>query len=348
MKQAKIAYFDGKISARREALLVLDGSRITVRGQDVDLSYPVAALELPPGVASLRRTIRLPDGGVCELEDSELLSELEGLKGGLSFWRILREWEMSLKRVFVALVLTVLVVVLFISYGIPFLAHRAAFALPPETEQYLAKETLVLVDRNWMEPSKLDQARKNKLTQLFSRVAGPERISEGYRLEFRSSPGLGANAFALPAGVIIITDELVKLAKNDNEIAIILAHEIGHARHRHMTRHLMQASAAGLVVATLTGDITSLAAALPTVLVTTSFSRDFEREADDAAVAWAKSAGVPLKTFADIMERLEAYHNQTQGGGQKGEKGGTVQKALSYLSTHPDTQERIRRVMREE
>ena len=51
---------------------------------------------------------------------------------------------------------------------------------------------------------------------------------EGYRLEFRYSEGMGANAVALPSGLIIVTDQLVTASHQDDEIIAIMAHEIGH------------------------------------------------------------------------------------------------------------------------
>jgi len=346
MKSVRVAYFDGRVSTRREVLLVLDGNRVIIRGPDGDLSYPVSSLALPSGVGSIRRTIRLPDGGVCELDDAGLMAELERLRGGAGGGRLLHVWEKNLPLVLGALTLTVLVALVFTIYGVPFLARRAAFALPPATEKALGRESLATLDRVFMKPSRLSRERRDELTALFRRVAGPEGIRAGYRLEFRSSPAIGANAFALPSGVVVVTDELVGLAGEDDEIAAIMAHELGHARGRHIMRHVLQSSAAGLIMATLTGDITSLtslSATLPTVLVDASFSRDFEREADDAAIAWMKSTGVPLRVYAGILGRLQARMDARHGGAN-----GNGRPSRNYLSTHPETWERIRRIMSED
>lgn len=342
MKSAKVIYFDGKVSTRRKVLFILDGEQVTLRGQGVELVYPLSALKIPPGVGSVRRTVRLPDGGVCELEKGELLTALEKT-GGVN--RLLHRWEKSLSLALAAMVLTILVVVLFVRYGVPALARHAAFALPAATEGSIGQESLATLDRFLMKPSALSRERRAELTTLFRRVTGPGADAASYRLEFRYCPTIGANAFALPSGIVIVTDGLVEMAKNDDEIAAILAHELGHVRGRHILRHVLQSSVAGLVVATLTGDvvsITSLAATLPTVLVDASFSREFEREADDAAIAWMKSAGVPPQRYAEILGRLQA-----QLDARRGRSAGDKQQARNYLSTHPETWERIRRIMRD-
>jgi Zn-dependent protease with chaperone function len=145
-----------------------------------------------------------------------------------------------------------------------------------------------------------------------------------------------------PSGIVVLTDELVKIAKNDDEIVAVLAHELGHVERRHTMRHILQSSATGLVMATLTGDIlsvTSLSATLPTALVEAKFSRDFEREADDAAARYLKTNGIPLRRFADILQRLQTEYDKKTGKGKEEET------FTGYLSTHPQTRERIERFM---
>ncbi len=343
MKAAQAAYFDGKVSTRREVVLTLDGERVTIRGEGVELSYPLNSLRVPPGVGAVRRTVRLPDGGVCELEDAVLLATLERASGRTSAESLIYRWEKSLPLAVAALILTALMVLLFIRYGVPSLSRHAAFALPAATETALGRDALTTLDRILMKPTKLGPERRAELKALFRRVAGPAGTAAGYRLELRSCPAVGANAFALPSGIVIMTDELVDLARNDDELAAILAHELGHVRGRHALRHVLQNSVAGLIVATLTGDLvslTSLAATLPTVLVDASFSRAFEREADDAAIAWMKSAGVPLRRYAEVLGRLQAQLDVRQGNA-----GSAMNPARNYLSSHPDTGERIRRIM---
>jgi Zn-dependent protease with chaperone function len=253
-------------------------------------------------------------------------------------------WEKSLPLALTALAATALVVLLFVRFGVPALAKRAAMALPAATETNMGRESLATLDKILMKPSKLDKQRQAELTTLFRRVAGPGGATAGYRLEFRSCLPIGANAFALPSGIVVMTDDLVSLAKHDDEIAAIFAHELGHVRGRHIMRHVMQSSVAGLIVATLTGDlvsITSLAATLPTVMVDASFSREFEREADAAAIAWMKSAGVPPRRYAEILGRLQAQLDVRQGAQISGSS-----KTRNYLSSHPDTGDRIRRILK--
>ena len=79
--------------------------------------------------------------------------------------------------------------------------------------------------------------------------------------------------------------------------------------------------------------------ALPAALADLSYSRDMEREADDYAIERMHDAGLPLAPLADLLEKMEAAHaERTKSGG----KGGA--RLEGYLSTHPDTAERVRKL----
>jgi Zn-dependent protease with chaperone function len=82
------------------------------------------------------------------------------------------------------------------------------------------------------------------------------------RLEFRAGAIIGPNAIAFPGGIIVKTDEMVESAAEMEEVLARLAHEIGHVEHRHTMRNVLQNSAIGVVVATITSDAASLNAAV--------------------------------------------------------------------------------------
>ena len=119
---------------------------------------------------------------------------------------------------------------------------------------------------------------------------------------------MGANALALPGGIIILTDELFKLAENDEQVLAILAHEIGHIEYQHGLRSLFQDSLTALFLAGLLGDmssVTSVSATLPTILVESRYSREFEQEADQYAVHYLNAQNIEIEQFIRILTLLE-------------------------------------------
>jgi Zn-dependent protease with chaperone function len=146
--------------------------------------------------------------------------------------------------------------------------------------------------------------------------------------------GVGPNAFALPDGTVVATDELVELAHDDEEVLAVLAHEIGHVHHRHSLRMALQSSTVLLLISAYLGDVTQLttiSTALPGVYANASYSRELETEADTFALAYLDQNGIPHRRFADILRALQ------------GQSGTDPDRGMQYLASHPPTSERIAR-----
>ena len=330
-------YYDGRVSARKPVAVSLGSGLLEVRGGEVGLSFPLSAVHVTSGVGNIRRFIKLPDGGMCDVDDPAFLEGVLAAQGrGTGLSRVHR-WEKSLGYVALALALTAAIVAVGVRYGVPALAKKVAFAIPVDVETRMGSESLAVLDRFAFAPTGLPRVRREKLQRLFGDVVRRAGMREKTRLEFRKAKGVGANAFALPNGIVVMTDEMVALAHNDDEIAAVLAHEAEHVRMRHNMRHILQNSMTVLIVAAVTGDIasiSSLASAVPTLLIDARYSREFEREADAAVAVYLRSRKLPLKRYADILGRLQAELDRKMPGDSSSVK--------NYLSTHPPTRERIK------
>ena len=334
MTQLRARYYDGKTSQQREVLVRLEPwGRLSVSGEGVDFSCALSEVRPSPRVGNTRRHLRFADGSVCETEDNDAVDRIFAGLPSEAPGRLIHLWESKLGYAALALALTAAALWAGITYGIPALAKEVAFRLPPSTEKALGRDALAGLDRILLSPTQLPAAHQEELRALFSRLASGLEGAADYRLEMRSSKRLGANALALPSGIVVVTDQLVELAHSDDEIAAVLAHEIGHLRQRHALRRLLQDSATVLLVAAVTGDLTSiasLASALPAMLLQAKYSRDFEREADEFALDTMKRHGIPAGSFAAILLRME-------------QRRGAAADVPDYLSTHPATRERAER-----
>jgi Zn-dependent protease with chaperone function len=326
-------YFDGKSSDGREVVLELDARKVLhVRGGSQALAWPLAEVRASERIGSSRRRLYFPDGSQCETGDNDAVDAMFGAQTPAPA-RLLARWESGLRYAIAALLATLLAAAAIVFWGVPALAKQVAFALPAETEQLIGRDTLAALDRAVFKPSALPPERQAALHKLHARMVAETGAAGDSRLELRRGGRAGANALALPAGLIVVTDELVALAKDEREIEAVLAHEFGHQRGRHILRHLLQDSIAALLIAVSVGDLsslTSLVAAAPTLLLQAKFSRDFEREADDFALDYLKRRGIPPESFVAILERLEA----SRPGGRE---------VPDFLSTHPEIRVRIER-----
>lgn len=332
MKQITASFYDGKTSQKKEVCIYFEGAgHLRIAGLESDLTYNLSEIRITPRVGNTPRSLYLPKGAKCETLDNDTIDAILRLHGRGRWQAFLYSLESKLGYVLLSLVLTIVGVWGLIVYGIPALAKRVAYAVPASVDVALGREGLKVLDQVLFSPSELDEKRQNQLLSRFDNMTQGLTDGHNLRLEFRNSERIGPNAFALPSGIIIVTDELVSLAEHHNELVAILAHEIGHIRHRHALRSLLQNSAAVLLISSVTGDVTSittLSAALPTILLEAKYSRAFETEADHYALQYLRDRNVSTRHFANILVRLEKVS-------------GTNSSTQNYLHTHPATSRRL-------
>ncbi|MDF3059182.1 MAG: peptidase family [Rariglobus sp.] len=338
-------FYDGRTSRARPVTLrfVGDGTlAVEIAGDGSSQVFHRTQVRVESRLGNGPRFVRLPDDQRCEVSDSDALDAALALWSapGAAAWlhRVEQSWRLVLAS---AVVLLALGWGAF-AYGVPWGARQVAFMLPEGLLNTLGDETLEAFDRTVFEPTTLDPGRRRELEEKFTGFLKAAGVRDAYRIEFRASARMGPNAFALPSGVIVITDELVQLAASDEEILGVVAHECGHVQCRHILRSVLQNSAIAVVVTLVTGDVssaTALGGAVPAFLLQSRFSREFEAEADAHAVDLMKRAGVPTRHLAVMLERLEAEH-RPKVDGEDDKSGGAGM--MDYISSHPPTGERVK------
>jgi len=339
MMEITASFYDGKTSQRKEVRIHFDpAGQLWITGLESDLTYALSEIRISPRVGNTPRSIYLPGDAKCETLDNDTIDAILRLQGRGRWQAFLHKLESRLGYVLLLFVLTGVGLWGLVEYGIPALAKRAAYALPESASRALGQDGLKVLDRVLFSPSDLEEKQRSQLLSLFDDMTQGLAEEQDFRLEFRKSDRAGPNAFALPSGIIVLTDDLVLLAKHQNELIAVLAHEIGHLIHRHTLRTLLQNSAGVLVIASVTGDVTSitaLSAALPTMLLEAKYSRAFEMEADQFALKYLRAHNIPPKYFVDILLRLE-------------KKTGYDSARHNYLASHPATSERVKMFKGEE
>ena len=354
-------YFDG-LSARAKPVTVrvlADTKQLAFDVAGHTHTFALADIEVQAKLGAAKRMIDLPDSSRLEAADISALEAIMPSKSS-SFWRGMHYLENHLGWVMVALVATVFAGWLFLQFGVPKLAEYVAKATPPSMETKIGKQALSGVDRLYFSPSKADLARKASISAALKKLCDALHDCPQYQLEFRDGGMIGANAFALPGGYMVVTDQIIELSKNDTEIVAVLAHELGHVKQRHAFRQSLQGVLSGLILAAITGDVSSIGSGLPAVLMQMRYSREHETEADVFALNAMQKACLPPKAFADILQRLEAQMRNGAANDSKIKDGKTANKETKaeqkppapspegpdvvseMLASHPDTLERIK------
>lgn len=329
-------FFDGISSATHPVIVKLEENRMLyVLGDDIDKNYPVHELTLYPPVGTAKAVVIMPDGSELHITDLDKFHRFSKETHPLSIEHLTRFLERHLAYAFAALLFSATFIFFGIRYGMPTLATSIANHLPYNIEQKMRDESLQIIDKFMVDPSKLSTNRQHQITTKLQ-VICKQQHCPNYRLHFRSGEKIGPNAFALPAGDIIVMDQLVNLAKYDEEILAVLFHELGHVKYRHSIRLAIQSTGAAALLVVVTGDISSIsdtAAGLPSLLMQNGYQRDMEREADVHSLQMLKAACIAPRHFANIMKSITAEY------GAKEEKGNHF---TSLLASHPDTISRIK------
>ncbi|HVJ17343.1 MAG TPA: M48 family metallopeptidase [Polyangiaceae bacterium] len=332
MTRLAATYYDGVTSQAFPVELSLDERGLLhVHGLAQPLAHALDQVRIDPRLGNTTRSVFFPDGAKCESDDHPALDELLSRAGRGRYSRLIHGLESSWRAALGATIALIAVMVLAAHWGIPFLARRLAEAIPPALAYDLGRGTLAVFDRTLLEPSHLPSTRQDELSREF---AGMSQKYPDLPLSLVFRRGIGPNAFALPDGTVIVTDELTELAQNDQEVMAVLAHEIGHVHHRHSLRMALESSTVVLLISAYLGDVTqltTLSASLPGVYAQARYSRDHETEADTFSLHYMDDAGIPHVHFANILRSLQRQSGRDPEGG------------FQYLASHPPTSERIRR-----
>ena len=236
-------YFDGASAASHEATLQLFGNMVLLESAGGSHQLDRGNAQLIPPVGSGSWAIELEQGGRVEFRNDELGHAIGDAFGQPRFVSMLeRSWPWALAMAVVAAV----GIWATLTWGVPAAARQVAFAVPPELEAKLGDESMSGLDRLFFDDSELGDEQRERVERIFRQVRDESPDYSTYRLLFRKSDGIGANAFAVPGGIVVITDEMVELAADDDELVSVLAHEIGHLAQRHSLRILLQNSASEL------------------------------------------------------------------------------------------------------
>ncbi len=325
-------YYDGVHPVGNEVtVLVSNNGKTSFIGPEISYNCHWQDIVVSDQLGNTARSLQLPNGAKCECIAQTEINQLEKLYSSSVVSQFIHNLESHWHYVLMASLIVAAFTWGMVVYGIPSLAQTVAHALPVSVDERLAKGTLAILDDGFLKESELDEKTQIRLQEKFSQMVSHSQDNHNYQLLFRK--GIGANAFALPSGHVIVTDELVEIAEHDDEILAVLAHEIGHVVHEHGLRSVLQSSAVALLLTAVTGDISStsgFAAAMPIILLETNYSRKFELEADNYALDYMQAHNIDTGHFASILKKITG----DEEGQQKG-------NAFSYLSTHPATYERI-------
>lgn len=318
-------FFNGESSRRRPvtvtfsyALELREPLYSTVRWQYDDIrrtDSPVGILQLSCLTAPALARLEIRDGALAAevIARCPRLDENRPGKGGAA---TIVGWSLAAAASIIAVVW----------FGVPLAADRLTPLVPQAFERRLgdvADGQIKVMFGNKACNNAAGQAAFTKLVNTLRDTAG---LDPSVQSAVLATPV--PNAFALPGGRVYLFDGLLAKAQNPDEIAGVLAHEFGHLRHRDGTRNLIYNGGTSFLIGLLFGDVTGSGAMIfaSRSLVTASYSREAEQNADDFSIDVMHRLGRPTKPMGELLFRVT---------GKQGEH------SLTILAGHPLTENRL-------
>jgi predicted Zn-dependent protease len=208
----------------------------------------------------------------------------------------------------------------------------AAFLLPEKWREAIgeAAETSMTAGVQRCQTKEADLA----LSAMAGRLADGNGDLPSFSVRVFNLPVV--NAFALPGGRIVLTMPLIAQAETPEEVAGVLAHELGHAAYRHPEAELIRQAGLTLIVSALTNGGGSSFTALAGSAAILSYSRSAEADADAFAVETMEKAAIDPMGLKHFFEKLLKDEGRNRGG--------VIGGLESAFSTHPGTEERIKTI----
>jgi Zn-dependent protease with chaperone function len=314
----KAFYFDGRSSKPQEVTLVLLDDCVWI--QEINVTYPLKTIEVGAKLKDTPQSVSFTDGSYCTLLASDFFSPPNDGINRFAF-----KLESKTRYSVFAILFIALLTAFSLTFGSTLAANAIANALPQSAIDAISQSALSILDNNYLSPSKLSEEKQEAIKRSFAQINDDKCCA----LRFRQSNTLGANAFALPNGDIILLDDLVYLEEDEQMrgILAILAHEKAHIKLKHGLKNIIKVSISSAIVGYLIGDFSGLAAGGATAIIDAGYSREYEEEADAYAIEKMRELGVSTRYAADIFEKLRLKTGDD----------------YSLLDSHPLMDERIKR-----
>jgi predicted Zn-dependent protease len=324
-------YFDG-VSNRRHVVEIRLGTNLDLVEDGVAIaSWPYDKLRAADGglgTLRIRCASSLPLARL-ELFDPAAQAEirkharfLESERGGRAQTGRVVAWSLA------AIVSIILIVV----YGMPLVAERLTPLIPLSFERRLGGMADNQVRSIFGGRTCSNAQGQAAFAKLVESLRQASHLDIPLQAEVVSSRV--PNAFALPGGKIYLLNGLLQKAQSPDELAGVIAHEMGHVSHRDHLRMMIHHGGVSFLMGLLFGDVTGSSAVIFVTrsLFEVSYTREAEQNADASAIETMHALGRSPAPMGDLLFRIT------------GAEGGHT---IGILATHPLTEDR-RALMRRE
>src|ERR1700758_3555692 len=329
--QRPAVYFDG-VTNRRHIVDLGFGADLSLLEDGVTVAaWPYDDLRAVDGAQGALRVKNISGLPLARLDifdpgaQAEIAARaryLEIGRGGRAHTGRIVAWSLA------AIVSIFLVVV----YGMPLVANRLTPLIPLSFDRHLGAMADNQVRVIFGGRTCTNAEGRAAFSKLVETVRQASHLDVPLQTEVLTSSV--PNAFALPGGKLYLLNGLLEKAQSADELAGVVAHEMGHISHRDHTRMMIHRGGVSFLIGLLWGDITGSPAVIfvTRTLFEVSYSREAEKNADDFAIGAMHALGRSPAPMGELLFRITGA-----------ERSGTV----GILASHPLTEDR-RELMRQQ
>ena len=318
-------YFDGKTNRKRQVTLrIAGGIEIVEQDRILDI-WPfgeVRRADGPPNVLRLRCVTAPP---LARLEIADEATKAAILAHCAAIDATAPGRSNTLRIIFWSLAAVCSIVGLAM-YGIPYAADRLAPLVPYALEKRMgdaADGQIRAILGGQICTGAEGQAAFTALVEKIKEAGELDLPMDAHVLS-SDTP----NAMALPGGRVYLLNGLLQKATSPDEIAAIIAHELGHVKHRDNVRRLIQTGGTSFLFGLLFGDVTGAGAVIlvSRELLDASHSREAERGADDFAIDVMHKLGRSPQPMGEFLLRVTGEQRKSP---------------MSIFASHPLSEDRL-------
>lgn len=235
-----------------------------------------------------------------------------------------------------AILISLIAAVIVIAIGFPLygkVSENAVHLVPHSLERAIGDQVVESFNSEFAPCD--DKKAIEKIDRIVARLV-KARDEKGLKINVHIINDPMVNAFALPGQHMVLMTGFLRNADSEEEIAGVLAHELGHVVNRDAMRMTLQSQGYNIMLSLITGGGSSYSgmAQVATLANILSYSREKETAADAFAAKILPKAGYSRRGLATFLGKMMTTMS-------KDDVLQRLDDELSFLSTHPATKERI-------
>lgn len=233
-----------------------------------------------------------------------------------------RQGILSSKSIYLIVAITFSVILfwaLLYVYVLPWAAEKAIVLVPVKTEIALGES----ITENLTGEAVTNDSVNFYLAQFVKQL----ELDKTYPIKVKVLVSEEINAFAVPGGNIFIYSGLLEKLESPEELVALIGHEVTHVTERHSLKSIMRSVASSLLFTVLLGDASGIASQADQ-FKQMDYSRELETEADKNGLAIMAKNRVNPDGMLRLLHLLKKENE-------------AMPQLMKYLSTHPETEERI-------